>query len=99
MCGIEFAKPVMDWLKEEMPEENFQMSYDHKFVHKEDGTRIEIPKELQSCGECPKKVFEIFKFWPLKHPLPDYIVKNVFGSWEDIQKYYTCPNDGHKDEL
>ena len=62
LCGIEFAKPLINWLKEKIPDGKFEISFNYKFVYKEDGSRLEIPRELFSCGECSKKMIEKFKF-------------------------------------
>ena len=78
-------KLLCGWLKE-------AISFDFKYAYKSDGTRLEIPRELFSCGECPKKGFNIYKSWIKQHPLPDYIVKNIFGSWRELEEFYTCPN-------
>jgi len=96
LCGIESYKPLSDWIKENIPDGNFTMSFNFKYAYKSDGTRLEIPRELFSCGECPKKVFNIYKNWIKQHPLPDYIVKNLFGSWEELEEFYTCPNENAK---
>jgi len=95
LCGIEITKPLIKWLEKEIPEGNFRFSFDHQFVYKEDGSRLEIPRELYLCGECQKKKTKIYKYWIVKHPLPDYI-KDVFGFLEDYDKNFTCPNDGSK---
>ncbi|CAB4425587.1 unnamed protein product [Rhizophagus irregularis] len=99
LCGIETTKPFIKWLKEKIPEGKFRPSYDHKYVYREDGTRIEIPRELISCGECQQKMAKTYKYWPVNHPLPDYIVKNIFGSWDHFNNYFTCPNDNSKIKL
>ncbi|GBB99282.1 hypothetical protein RclHR1_03470017 [Rhizophagus clarus] len=94
LCGIELTKPLINWLKENIPDGKFRISYDHKFVYKEDGSRLEIPRGIFFCGECQERVVKTFKYWPVNHPLPDYIVKNVYGSWEEeVNNFPNCPNN------
>ena len=40
-----------------------------------------------------------YKNWPDKHPLPNYLVKNIFGSWKEVEDLYTCPRDHDKRSL
>ncbi|GBC05822.1 hypothetical protein RclHR1_06440009 [Rhizophagus clarus] len=92
-CGVESIKPVIDWLKQEVPEGNIQISYDHQFVYKEDGTSIKIPTELlTSCGECGVNMINEYENWIDQYGVPDPIVKNVFGGSLDALKVYSsCP--------
>ncbi|RIA88695.1 hypothetical protein C1645_739201 [Glomus cerebriforme] len=99
LCGIEIAKPLVDWIKQKIPEGKFQISFDHKFVYKEDGTRFEIPREFFACGECANKMRKFYEDWPVQHPFPEYLVKNIFGSWEEVEKFYTCPKDNGRMKL
>ncbi|GBB89886.1 hypothetical protein RclHR1_16710002 [Rhizophagus clarus] len=93
LCGIESIRPLVDWLKQEIPEGKINFSYDFLFVYKEDGTRIEIPVEFRSsCGECGKNMMKVYKNWMDQHAVPDLIVNNMFGgSLKRVQDYFSCP--------
>jgi DNA-directed RNA polymerase subunit RPC12/RpoP len=99
-CGIVVVKDFVDWVKDKIPDGKILMSYDHKFVYSiSDGSRYKVPKELFTCSECGKKMIDQFKGWHEDHPLPDYLVKNIFGSWDELKDYYTCPHDSYKVKL
>ncbi|CAB4479561.1 hypothetical protein RhiirA1_511644 [Rhizophagus irregularis] len=93
LCGIESIRPLVDWLKQEIPEGKVQFSYDFLFAYKEDGTRIKVPMELVTkCSECGKNMMKEYKNWMDQHAVPDPIVKNMFnGSLEAVQEYFSCP--------
>jgi hypothetical protein len=91
-------KPLFKWLEENIPGGKFTFLLNFKYVYKSDGTRLEIPKEVY-CGECPKKALYIYKSWPEQHPLPNYIVKNLFESWKEFEDVFTCPHDNDKIKL
>jgi hypothetical protein len=93
LCGIESIRPLVDWLKREIPEGKVQFSYDFLFVFKEDGTRIKVPTELVTkCGECGKNMMKEYKNWMDQHTVPVPIVNNMFdGSLEAVQEYFSCP--------
>src|ERR1043165_2847616 len=67
LCGIDYIVPLVDWLKKEIPDGKFAISYDNKFVYKEDGSRLEIPRELLVCGDCPEKMAKEYVNWPQQH--------------------------------
>ncbi|CAG8672941.1 uncharacterized protein OCT59_005874 [Rhizophagus irregularis] len=93
LCGIEAIKPLVDWLKQEIPEGNVQFSYDQQYVYKKDGTRIQIPMELVGyCGECGKNMIKEYKSWMDKFAVPDVILNKVFGNnLEALKGYFSCP--------
>ncbi|RIA91085.1 hypothetical protein C1645_822479 [Glomus cerebriforme] len=91
LCGIESVKPLINWLETVAPEGNANITYDHQFVYKSDGTRLPIPKELFQCGECTTNMVQEYGTWIDQHAVPDPIVKNIFGSLEIIKMHFTCP--------
>ncbi|CAB4427174.1 unnamed protein product [Rhizophagus irregularis] len=93
LCGIEAIKPLVDWLKQEIPEGNVQFSYDQQYVYKKDGTRIQVPMELMAhCGECGKNMIKEYKTWMDKFAVPDVILKNIFdNNLEALQGRFSCP--------
>ncbi|GBC07615.1 hypothetical protein RclHR1_07580003 [Rhizophagus clarus] len=93
LCGVESIKPLVEWLRQEIPEGKVHFSYDYSYVFKDDETRIEIPLNLvTNCGECGKNMIKEYKAWTEKFAIPDVILNNVFrNSLEGLLEYYSCP--------
>ena len=94
------AKKLVSWIKPKIPDGKIAVSFDHKFVYSlSDGSRYQIPKDLFACGECARKMADPYMNWSDKHPLPDYLVKNIFGSWKEVEDLYTCSRDNYRRSL
>ncbi|RIB19205.1 hypothetical protein C2G38_2036223 [Gigaspora rosea] len=94
-CVIEITKNLMEYTKkvtDNDPKPIFTV--DLKYIIKNDGSKVPIPKKLFCDEKCYGSMVKIYKSWMKEYKLSSEVSENFYGSEEEFNDYLDCkPED------
>ncbi|CAG8532152.1 hypothetical protein C2G38_2045146 [Gigaspora rosea] len=97
-CVIEITKNLMEYTKkvtDNDPKPIFTV--DLKYIIKNDGSKVPIPKKLFCDEKCYGTMVKIYKSWMKEYKLSSEVSENFYGSEEEFNDYLDCKPEDKRD--